>query len=143
MPQVPMPLPAARPGAVAAPGTGSPSWQTVVTAFLDAESDSPHTRRAYARHLQAAFAAAGVATLDQLTAMHLAEHRARVTAGRLAPASQAQALAALRAFLRWARIHGAHGLSRDVLDVALRMPRATVRRPYIVRHWLAPDCALC
>jgi site-specific recombinase XerD len=127
-----MPLPAALPGAVAPPGTGSLSWQTVVNAFLDAESDSPHTRRAYARHLQVALAAAGVTTLDQLTALHLAEHRARVIAGGLAPASQAQALAALRAFLRWTGVHGAHRLSRDVLDVALRMPRATVRRPYIV-----------
>jgi site-specific recombinase XerC len=132
MPQVSILLPAARPGAVGSPGNGSPSWQTVVTAFLDAESDSPHTRRAYARHLQSAFSAVGVATLDQLTAMHLAEHRLRVTAGGLAPGSQAQALAALRAFLRWARVHGAHRLSRDVLDVALRMPRANVRRPYIV-----------
>jgi hypothetical protein len=30
-------------------------WPIVVAAYLDATTDSPHTRRAYQRHLQAAF----------------------------------------------------------------------------------------
>src|SRR5262249_55959653 len=126
MPDLLTPSPPLSPGAAAPVGGAPAPWQTVVGVFLDAQMDCPNTRRAYARHLQAAFDAVGVTTLDQLTGMHLADHRARLTASGLSPASQAQALAAMRAFLRWAKLHGAHRLSRDVLDVALRMPRATV-----------------
>ena len=48
------------------------------------------------------------------------------------PASQAQALAALRSFLLWPRTMGAHDLSPDVITTALRSAKADVRRPYVV-----------
>lgn len=48
------------------------------------------------------------------------------------PATKAQAVTALRPFLTWARTMGAHSLSGDVLTAALRVPRATVLRPYTV-----------
>jgi site-specific recombinase XerD len=50
----------------------------------------------------------------------------------LAPASQAQALAAIRSFLKWARLRGALQLSGELVADALKSRRATVRRPYPV-----------
>src|SRR5437016_5015675 len=95
-------LPAVRPQP-AVPLTPATPWQAVVAAYLDAAVDSANTRRAYARHLRDAFTALGVvATVDGLTGADLAAYRARVTASDLSPASQAQALAALRSFLAWA-----------------------------------------
>lgn len=46
------------------------------------------------------------------------------------PRTQAQALAALRSFLRWSRTMGASTLSADVVAEAPRTPRTDVRRPY-------------
>ncbi|MGI8912343.1 MAG: site-specific integrase [Chloroflexota bacterium] len=74
-------------------------WSIVVGAYLDAATDSPHTRRAYQRHLQAAFTWLGVPAVAALTGAQLAAYRAQLTSNGLAPASQSQALAALRAFL--------------------------------------------
>ena len=53
----------------------STAWQIVVTAYLDAALDSPHTRRAYQRHLQAAFTWLGVLTVADLTGAQLAAYR--------------------------------------------------------------------
>jgi hypothetical protein len=44
--------------------TTTTPWETFVEAYLDAAIDSPHTRRAYARHLHHAFAVLAVATLS-------------------------------------------------------------------------------
>src|SRR5438445_13574809 len=91
-------LPAVRPQPAVALTPETP-WQAVVAAYLDAAVDSANTRRAYARHLRDAFAALSVATVDGLTGADLAAYRARVTGADLSPASQGQALAALRSFL--------------------------------------------
>lgn len=107
-------------------------WQAVVSAYLDAACDSPATRRAYGRHLREAFAALGAVTVAELTGAQLAAYRATVTSSALAPGSQALALAAIRSFLRWSRSLGAHALPAEVIAVALRTPKAEVRRPYAV-----------
>ena len=122
-------LPAVRPQP-AVPLTPATPWQAVVAAYLDAACDSRNTRRAYARHLRDAFTALAVATVDALTGADLAAYRARVTASDLSPASQGQALAALRSFLSWAGTLGAHRLSTEVVRKALRTPKAAVLRPY-------------
>ncbi len=121
--------PAALPQLAAAAGT---SWPVVLDAYLATAVDSDHTRRAYRRHVTAALEWCGVPTLAELTGGALAAYRAHVTSLSVAPASQAQALAALRSFLTWSRTMGAHGLPGDVVQVALRTPRATVLRPYHV-----------
>jgi site-specific recombinase XerD len=110
--------------------TTTTSWQGVVEAYLDAAIDSPHTRRAYERHLHHAFAVLGVWTVGELTGADLARYRASVISSDLAPGSQAQALAALRSFLSWSRTLGAHRLSGDVIRTALKTPKVVVRRPY-------------
>ena len=93
-------------------------WRTVVTAYLDAATDSPHARRAYQRHLQAAFAWLDVTAVADLTGAQFAACRPQLTNNRLAPASQSQALAAVRAFLHWLGTMGAHRLSADLMSAA-------------------------
>lgn len=107
-------------------------WQTVAEAFLAGAVDSDHTRRAYRRHLYGCFAFLGIQAVAEVNGAQLAGYRAAVTTSPLAPNTQAQILAAVRSFLKWSRTMGAHGLSSDVVDAALRTPRATVRRPYTV-----------
>jgi site-specific recombinase XerD len=118
------------PALPAAALTTTTPWETVVEAYLDAAIDSPHTRRAYERHLRDAFAVFGVATLHELAGTDLARYRAAVVSSDRAPGSQAQALAALRSCLTWSRTLGAHRLSGDVVRTALKTPKAVVRRPY-------------
>jgi site-specific recombinase XerD len=110
--------------------TTTTPWETVVEAYLDAAIDSPHTRRAYKRHLRYGFDVLGVATVSELSGADLARYRAAVVSSDLAPGSQAQALAALRSFMAWSRTLGAHQLSSDVIRTALKTPKAVVRRPY-------------
>ncbi len=122
-------------GAVSAPalGTLAPGtpWRESVAAFLAAR-DSIHTQRAYARHLTTAFTGFGVATVGELTSMHLAAYRHHLTTGGLSPASQGQALAALRSFLGWARAVGISTVLADATGELLRTPRTSVRKPYSV-----------
>jgi site-specific recombinase XerD len=106
-------------------------WRRVLDVYLDT-LDSPHTRRAYDRHVAAALDALGVATLAELTGEQLAAWRVHVTGSELALGSQAQALAALRSFLKWARLFGAHTLSRDMIGKLLKTPGGSVQRPYQV-----------
>jgi site-specific recombinase XerD len=107
-------------------------WPRALSLFLDAKADSPHTRRAYGRHVEAAMAAMNVYSLTELSGAALAEWRAKVTSSSLAPGSQSQALAALRSFLKWSRALGLHRLPDDLIRETLKTPRATVRRPYNV-----------
>jgi site-specific recombinase XerD len=107
-------------------------WRIVIDAYLAAGVDSDHTRRAYRRHIEQACTAMGVDSLADMNGAMLATYRTQVTGSNLAPATQAQALAALRSCLRWARTMGAHQLPDEVIKVALRTPRATVQRPYAV-----------
>jgi site-specific recombinase XerD len=111
---------------------GGTPWPDVVEAFLNAAVDSPRTRDAYGRALRRAFTALRVRTLDELTGAKLAAYRAQLLATRAAPSTHAQALAALRSFLAWSGVLGAHGLSGDLVRMALRTPRVTVVRPYNV-----------
>lgn len=52
--------------------------EEVLEAFLASALDSPHSRRAYGRHVQAAFRFWGVATLAEISGGHLAAFRAHV-----------------------------------------------------------------
>jgi site-specific recombinase XerD len=126
--------PAAPVLAVVEASSSEPTWERVVDAYLSADVDSDATRRAYRRHLQHCLG--GLLGVDglvsDLTGEQLAGYRGAVSSGRLAPASQAQRLAAIRSFLRWSGTMGAHQLNGDIIRTALRTPRATVRRPYAV-----------
>jgi site-specific recombinase XerD len=116
------------PGVVAALDGGS--WEEVLDAFLAANVDSGNTRQAYRRHLRAAFGSLRVRTVGEVTGAMLAGYRARLMDDGRGDASHSQAVSALRSFLRWSRALGAHALRSEVVEAALKMPRARIRRPY-------------
>lgn len=105
----------------------------VIAAFLRGGIDSTDTRRAYRRHLNDAFALLEVDDVRELTGERLAGYRAQLLADGRGPATHAQALAAVRAFLRW--VGGTFHLrlfDSEVLRATLRAPRVSVVRPYLV-----------
>lgn len=113
-------------------------WEVATARFLDSAVDSDNTRRAYRRWLAHAGGVLGAPPLAALDSAGLAEYRRAVMSDDegLGPASQAQAVAAVRSFVRWARglDGGRHvpNVTIETMEVALRMPRAEVRRPYSV-----------
>jgi len=113
-------------------------WDVATGRFLDSAVDSDNTRRAYRRWLAHAGGVLAAPPLAALDSAALAEYRRVVTSDDegLGPASRSQAVAALRSFVRWARgLDGGRHLPNvtiETMEVALRMPRAEVRRPYAV-----------
>ena len=107
-------------------------WGRSISAFLAAAVDSEGTRRAYGRHLRNAGLLFGVEHVGELNGELLSQYRASVVSSGVSPASQAQALSALRSFLGWCGSMGGHRLSSDVVKVALRSPRSTVQVRYTV-----------
>ena len=129
--------PAPAGGAGPGPGLAVP-WQVACDRFLASAVDSDNTRRAYRRWLGHAGTVIGSPPLALLDSAGLADYRRVVMSDDegLGPASQSQAVAALRSFIRWTRsLDGGRHLplvTIETMEVALRMPRAEVRRPYSV-----------
>ncbi|MFZ4513347.1 MAG: tyrosine-type recombinase/integrase, partial [Geothrix sp.] len=108
-------------------------FMNAVEGFLSADVDSPNTRRAYRRHLTDAFAFFEVVDVRELNGQRLAAYRAHLLADGRRASTHSQALAALRAFLRW--MNGTFDLRQfddRVLRATLRAPRVTVMRPFNV-----------
>lgn len=120
------------PELLAAPVAPGATWAAAVTAYLDT-LDSPHTRRAYVRALDRARVVLDAAHLMRpwreelhladLTAGGLAAYRRAVLEADVAPATKAQMLSAVRAFLTWAE-----AVPTVVLDKVLAPAKGT-RRP--------------
>ncbi len=108
-----------------------PSRESILEAFL-ARLDSPHTRRAYHRHILAALDFLAV-EIGLVTGALLARYRAHVVEGSSA-ATASQALAALRTFFLWCRKDHVRlsPLSSDTIEDALEMPSVHVEKPYDV-----------
>lgn len=103
---------------------GSTPWEQVLEAYLAGALESAETRRSYRRHITDALRFMSVQSLSEVTGATLADYRgALISRVDLAPSTHAQALAALRSFLRWSRIVQAHSLTRDTIDIALRSPK--------------------
>ncbi len=105
----------------------------VIASFLSGGIDSTDTRRAYRRHLHDAFALLDVDDVRDLTGERLAGYRAQLLADGRGAATHAQALAAVRAFLRW--VGGTFHIRQfdsEVLRATLWAPRVTVIKPYLV-----------
>jgi len=105
----------------------------VIASFLSGGIDSTDTRRAYRRHLHDAFALLEVEDVRELTGERLAGYRAQLLADGRGAATHAQALAAVRAFLRW--VGGTFHIRQfdsEVLRATLRAHRVSVIKPYLV-----------
>lgn len=108
----------------------------VLEAFLNT-LDSPETKRAY-RH-EVGLALVEWTDLGAVTAVELTEHRERWVSrlddhrtDRLSPSAVLRHLAAVRSFLRFARLTNQVRLTHEMITYTLKSPKATVIRPYQV-----------
>ena len=112
-----------------------PVWREVLTAYLQT-LDSARTRRVYGRTVEHAMSELG--TLDAISPSGLTAYRETLTrrldtgSDRLAPSSVALAFAALRGFLRFARLTGQLQISTETITFCLKSPGAKVIKPYQV-----------
>jgi len=109
-------------------------WRPILDAYLQT-LDSPRTQHVYRSAVEHAFQT--LCDLDTITAVTLTNYRDAwmkrlddAHAQPLAPSSVAQHLAALRAFLKFARLTDQFHLSYEVIKFTLKSPRALVIRPY-------------
>ncbi|MCP3960502.1 MAG: tyrosine-type recombinase/integrase [bacterium] len=110
-------------------------WPAVLETFLGSKIERENTRRAYRRHLEALATwckAEGVRTPAALSTALLGRYRAELLAGDVGPATCSQAIAAIRSFVRWARVFAPHLPGSDVLREVFALPRAKVERPYSI-----------
>lgn len=126
------------------PGAGAMMWSAAVSEYLTnaSRSGSQNTTRAYRRHLET-FAGvplsvggvplAPIHRLGDVSAQHLRAWREYVMQREgLAAGSRAQAIAALRGFMRWSGAQGWHGIPSDRWRENLTMPPSDAERPFSV-----------
>jgi len=100
--------------------------------YLDSGIDSPHTRRAYKRHIKEAMQWLGCPCFAAISPKRLAEWRTALMGDGRGVATHKQALAGVRAFLSWAAAFGGLTLNQAALDMALRLPKGETKRPYVI-----------
>jgi site-specific recombinase XerD len=106
-------------------------WQRVLETYLNT-LDSDETLRKYRQHLEACFQTLRKPTIAMVTGEELAQYRAALLKDGRGPASHAQALSAVRSFMRWAGIFGAHMLPLEMIRELLKLSGAKVEKPYEV-----------
>lgn len=143
------------------PGVGAMMWTDAVAEYLTnaSRSGSDNTRRAYRRHLEAfgtvplevgGVALPAIHRLGDVSARHLRAWRDYVMKREgLSAGSRAQAIAALRGFMRWSGAQGWHGIPSDRWRENLTMPPSDAERPFsvlsdaeVVRMLAAVDAAV-
>jgi integrase/recombinase XerC len=102
-----------------------------LAAFLASAVDSKHTRRAYQRHILEAFRIMANTSLAQLHPNHLVNYRQVLIDDGRGAATHAQALSALRSYLTWCADMGGLPFPLRMAERVLRVPSATVIRPYV------------
>ncbi len=99
--------------------------------------DSPNTRKSYEKSVREALTRLG--GLSGCTPGALSEWRmylmGRMEADDLSPASISLRLAALRSFLRFARIAGVLPLTEEAIKLLLKSPKSHVMKPYQTLGW--------
>jgi integrase/recombinase XerD len=127
------------PARAAVPTTGTVSWREALEAYLDARTNSPNTRRAYARAVEEAFAWWDVETVSGVAPSDLAAYRAylahRTTDGAGEPLSTASVnlhLAGLRGFFLFASLTRIAPIGKDVIEYCLETLKSQTARPYEV-----------
>lgn len=111
-------------------------WRIVLDAFLNT-LDSPATKREYRRDVETSMAILG--ELHSLNAVELTRYRDQCmsrlddhAADHLSPGSVMRHLAAVKSFLRFARLTGQLRLSDEIIRFTLKSPKAVVLKPYQV-----------
>lgn len=99
-------------------------------AFLSNELDSPHSKRAYRRHIRDAFRLIGIPSVADLGPAHLVGYREVLLGDGRGDATHAQALSSLRSFLGWCADMNGLAMSPRTMERLLRVPRAEVVTPY-------------
>lgn len=107
------------------------SVASALGAYLRTLESRPSTHRAYGAQLRAAMQDLVATTLADLAPWRLEAWRERLLQDGRSPATHAQALAAMRAFLGWVADQLNQDLPRAVLR-ALKGPRRKVLKPYEV-----------
>jgi integrase len=106
-------------------------WAELVDAYLTTYCESPKTRKTWRHMLCEAFTWLGVDRVEEVTGLRLGQYRAWVMDQRWAPQTKSGRIVALRSFLKWSRMLGAHEVSRDMVEWVLRIPRSTTLTPYV------------
>lgn len=102
----------------------------VVEAFLAARIPKRSTARGYRRNINAAFDILAIECMEHLRPIHLTEYCGLLKADGRGKASHAQALIALRSFLKWAAAMDGHDMRMDTVEYILEVPKVTVVTPH-------------
>lgn len=102
----------------------------VIEAFLGNQIPNKATARGYRRHLNNAFALMGIETLGELQPVYLQSFRQYLMADGRGAASHAQALIALRSFMKWVAAMDGHDIRMDTVEYLLKVPKVEVITPH-------------
>lgn len=102
----------------------------VIEEFLASQIPNGKTARGYRRNITLAFEKVRVASLSELRPVHLMSYRSLLLADRRSSSSHAQALIAMRSFLRWGSALQGHTIPRDQMEYLLKVPKTQVITPH-------------
>jgi site-specific recombinase XerD len=102
----------------------------VIEAFLACHVPNRKTARGYRRHITAAMDMMAVEKFSELRPIHLMNYKSELMVGPRGMATKAQALIALRAFLKWGAALGGHTLNMVQVEYLLPVPKVTVITPH-------------
>lgn len=100
-------------------------------AFLVNALDSPHSRRAYRRHVLDAFRIMETNQVAAVTPDGLVRYREILLTDGRGDATHAQAVSALRSFLNWCADMGGLAFPARTMERLLRVPSVDVNKPYV------------
>ena len=118
-----------RPGAVQSLDREAPVSE-VIEAFLGNQIPNKATARGYRRHLNNAMALIGVEALGEIQPVMLQSFRQYLLADGRGSATHAQALIALRSFLKWVAAMDGHDMRMDTVEYLLKVPKVEVITPH-------------
>lgn len=109
--------------------------QSMVSGPLEAllmnSLDSPHSRRAYRRHVVEAFRILETNQVDTETPDGLVRYREILLTAVRGDAAHAQAVSVLRSFLNWCADMGGLSIPARTMERLLRVPSVDVNKPYV------------
>ena len=102
----------------------------VIEAFLASHVPNKKTARGYRRHILMAVDMMAIEKFSELEPIHLMNYRSELMASTKGMATKAQALIALRAFMKWGAALGGHNLNMVQVEYLLPVPKVKVITPH-------------